>query len=75
MRYIADLCALGDAKGPAGRTEPAAPTSSELAALINDASLWASAAVEPEKATFSAIAATAANRPNELRIEALPNVP
>ncbi len=28
MRYIADLCALGDAKGPAGRTELAAPTSS-----------------------------------------------
>jgi hypothetical protein len=34
MRFIADLCALGDAKGPAGRTELAAPTSSELAALI-----------------------------------------
>jgi hypothetical protein len=31
MRYIADLCALGDAKGLA------APTSSKLAALINDA--------------------------------------
>ena len=37
MRFIADLCALGDAKGPAGRTELAAPTSSELAALIDDA--------------------------------------
>ncbi len=37
MRYIADLCALGDAKGPARRTELAAPTSSKLAALINDA--------------------------------------
>ena len=37
MRFIAELCALGDAKGPAGRTELAAPTSSELAALIDDA--------------------------------------
>ena len=37
MRFIADLCALGDATGPAGRTELAAPTSSELAALIDDA--------------------------------------
>src|SRR5208337_1814270 len=37
MRFIADLCALGDAKGPAGRPELAAPTSSELAALIDDA--------------------------------------
>ena len=37
MRYIADLCALGDAKEPAGWTELAAPTSSELAALIDDA--------------------------------------
>ncbi len=37
MRFIADLCALGDAKGPVGRTEFAAPTSSELAALIDDA--------------------------------------
>ena len=35
MRFIADLCGLGDAKGPAGRTELAAPTSSELAALID----------------------------------------
>src|ERR1700722_10794230 len=37
MRFIAELCALGDAKGLAGRTELAAPTSSELAALIDDA--------------------------------------
>src|SRR5260370_21733651 len=37
MRFIADLCGLGDGKGPAGRTELAAPTSSELAALIDDA--------------------------------------
>src|SRR5271169_4590560 len=37
MRFIADLCALGDAKGAAGRPELAAPTSSELAALIDDA--------------------------------------
>ena len=37
MRFIADLCAPGDAKGPAGRTELAAPTSSELTALIDDA--------------------------------------
>ena len=37
MRFIADLCALGDARGPAGRTELAAPTSRELAALIDDA--------------------------------------
>src|ERR1700722_15513181 len=28
MRFIADLCALGDAKGPAGRTELAATPSS-----------------------------------------------
>ena len=32
MRFIADLCALGDAKGADGRTELAAPTPSELAA-------------------------------------------
>ena len=37
VRFIADLCTLGDAKGPAGRAELAAPTSSELAALIDDA--------------------------------------
>jgi non-specific serine/threonine protein kinase len=37
MRFIADLCALGDAKRLFGRTELAAPTSSELAALIDDA--------------------------------------
>jgi hypothetical protein len=37
MRFIAELCALGDAKGPADRRELAAPTSSELAALIDDA--------------------------------------
>ena len=37
MRFIADFCALGDATGAAGRTELAAPTSSELAALIDDA--------------------------------------
>ena len=37
MRFIADLCALGDAKGLAGRPELAAPTLSELAALIDDA--------------------------------------
>jgi hypothetical protein len=37
MRLIAELCALGDAKGPADRRELAAPTSSELAALIDDA--------------------------------------
>src|SRR5580704_5075327 len=36
MRFIANVCALGDAKGPAGRRELAAPTSSELAALIDD---------------------------------------
>jgi hypothetical protein len=29
VRFIADLCALGDAKGPAGQTELAAPTSSD----------------------------------------------
>ena len=33
MRFIADLCALGDARGPTGGRELAAPTSSELAAL------------------------------------------
>ena len=37
MRFIADLCALGDAKEPAGRTKLAAPPSCELAALIDDA--------------------------------------
>src|SRR5260370_39825358 len=37
MRFIADLCALGDAKGPAGGGELAAPTSSELAAVVDDA--------------------------------------
>ena len=37
MRFIAELCALGDATGLADRREPAAPTSSELAALIDDA--------------------------------------
>ena len=28
MRFIADVCALGDPKGPAGRRELAAPTTS-----------------------------------------------
>jgi non-specific serine/threonine protein kinase len=37
MRFIADLCALGDAKGSAGGAEVAAPTSGELEALIDDA--------------------------------------
>src|SRR5271156_937476 len=35
MLFIADVCRLVVSSGPAGRTELAAPTSSELAALID----------------------------------------
>jgi superfamily II DNA or RNA helicase len=37
VRFIADLCALGDASGPAKKIELAAPAPGELAALIDEA--------------------------------------